>query len=535
MQKLAGVEGRGGGSRILSPFKRLRSLRLDKLTDRPDGSAYTTGGEIKQATVNLAQDMLNLNWSMLDADLSFTKSFLGLCEVSSAWTNGDALAIKAALRAAVAIAELLAEEERGGDVMLAIQVERLNILSFMLETALDTEAESDPASIRLLASSLRTITESQNFQPMIGLRHPELPPIHKPVLRILFLLLRSLSAKPSADLNIDSTIEAATLFVLHAADVVLDGVIRGQSDPLGNLSQIVGVLCEIISWPSTTVWLDKMAEHNLLARSIEVVSRSRITDDFIPPSLTNVLILHLGLASHPLSAEKLAVSGVLPAYSNNAITTEAEQGRIVPINSPVPNNVHSSWCGMLRVVKALLSRLPESDRPGFTRSDVVPFLRVCTAQLRLAMRWDGETPLSQSAMDELEVTTDVFYTVARAVGAVDGLLHDFASPAIGLLRSLRLVLSHPRLLSTLVVPASPEEHSALEKELAKIDEDKDVKLLDFVATPALAARATALMRVARTVLVALVIFTKAWQVVRGDEAGPEVLLTLEVSGPDPLI
>ena len=62
-----------------------------------------------------------------------------------------------------------------------------------------------------------------------------------------------------------------------------------------------------------------------------------------------------------------------------------------------------------------------------------------------------------------------------------------------------------------------------------------MKLLDFVATPALAARATALMRVARTVLVALVIFTKAWQVVRGDEAGPEVLLTLEVSRPDPLI
>jgi len=493
---------------------------------RTDGNATISAGDVTQATVNLALDMLNLNWSMIDADMALTQSFLGLCEVISSWTEGDGLAAKAAMRAATATAELVAEEVRGGDVMLAVQVERLNTLSVLLETALDPETETDVTATRQLATSIRAIIESQIFPPMVSMRQPELPSIYQPVLRIIFLFLRNLSSRQSAELSIDSTVEAATVFALEAADVVLDGIIRGKQGPSGDLAQIVGVLCEITRSSSSTVWLDKMVEHNLLSRSLEIVVRSRITNGLIPTHLSDILVLHLSLASHSLSAEKLAVSGILSAYSDNAIAIKAEQGRIVVTHPPAPNNVHSAWCGMLLVIKALLSNLPETDTPGFTRSDVLPFLRVCTAQLLRAMSWDGETPHSQAGINELEVTIDVFYGVAKAVGAVNGLLDDFAQPALGLLKSLRHVLSHPRLLSTLITPSTEEEHAALEKELTEVDAERDVKLLDFATTPVLAARTAALMRVARTVLVALVLLTRAWEVVRGEEAGVEVLLTL---------
>lgn len=483
---------------------------------------------MKQASANLALDMLNLNWSMLDADMDLTKSFRALCAVISSWTEGDGLAAKAALRAAVNVAGILAEEERGGDVMLGIQTERLNILAVLLDTASDAEMESDMPAVQQLGASIRGILESQSFPPMAALRHTDLPAFHKPSLRVVLLFLRSLSTLQSIQLSIDPILEAISVFVLEAADVVLDTVIRGKPDSSGDLGQIVSVICEITRLASTTVWLDKMAEHNLLARSLEVVIRSRIIDSFVPTHLSNVLILHLALASHPLSAEKLAVSGILPAYSDNAIAMEAEQANIAPTTSAIPNTVHGAWCGMLLVIKALLSSLPERETPGFVRSDVLPFLRVCTAQLLKAMSWDGDTPLSQASMDELELTVDLFYSISKAVGSATGLLQDFAPPALVLLKNLRHVLSHPRLLSTLIVPSTEEEHAALEKELTNIDEEKDVRLLDFATTPVLANRTAGLMRVARTVLVTLAIFTRAWDIVGGEEVGEEVLLTSEV-------
>ena len=462
---------------------------------------------------------------MLDADMALTKSFRGLCDVSSAWTIGDGLAASAAVRAAIALAELIAEEERGGDVMLAIQTERLDTLSILLETALDTEVESKALHIQQLGASVRSILDSHTFPPMIGLRHPDLPPIHRPLLRILHLLLQSaFTGHISADLSMDLTIEAAGGFALEAADVVLDAISRGkiEAETHDDLGQIIGVLCEVTRSPAL-IWLDQMAEHNLLSRSLEVVVRSRINNGRLHGPLSDVLMLHLSLASHSASAEKLSVSGILPAYSDNAIAVEAEHGRILPSLK----SIHDAWCSMLLVIRALISNLPEADIPGFIRSDVIPFLRVCTAQLLCAMNWDGETPFTQAAMDELELVTDIFYSVSKAVGSTDGLFHDFATPALGLLTNLRHVLSHPRLLSMLIVPSTEEEHASLEKELA--DEAKEVELLNFAASPVIARRTAGLMRVARTVLVSLVFFTRAWDTARGDEAKAEMLLTPEAS------
>lgn len=502
-----------------------------------DGNPLVAGDEVAQSTVNLALDMLNLNWSMLDADLSLTTSFLTLGEILADLVAGDQLAATASLRAASGLAEELSKEERGGDVMLAIQAQRLDLVAVLLDTAMDEEVEPDTTLMGKLAGSIRAILESSIFPPLVGMRHPDLPALHKPILRVLHLYLGALGRVDV--IKADELLETATVLTLEAADVVLEAIIHpaittpAPERALHNLvdsALIMGVLCEITRSPSTHIWLDRMSEFNLLTRSLEVVVRARITDGRLPAYIPSVLVLHLALASNPLSAEKLAVSGILPAYSDNAIAVEAEYGRITPLPDAQTTSVHSAWCSMLLVTKALLSSLPENSTGSFTRSDVLPFLRVCTRQLLKAMSWDGDTPFSQPMFDELESVMDVLYGVSRAIGANATLLADFAPPAINLLKSIRYVLSHPRGFAGIIVPASEDERAALEKELEGVDEEKQVDLLDFAATPILAGRILGLLRVVRTTILTLVEFTRAWETVSGDsELAEEVVLPTEVS------
>ncbi|WVQ93092.1 hypothetical protein IAU59_000156 [Kwoniella sp. CBS 9459] len=483
-----------------------------------DGTVVVQGSASQQSTVNLALDLLNLNWSMLDADIALTRSFRLLCEGVASWTEGDSLAINAALRAGNAIAEIVAEEYRGGDVMLAVQVDRLSILAVLLETALDTEDQVtlDPELVRQLSVSTSAVITSQAFPPIVSLRHHELPAIHQPVLRILYLILQAMSVIQADSDNVssrESLVDAGTIFALECADIVFDSIVRQQRSPFaGNLSMVVGVLCELAKLTSTTgnsAWLDKVQGVNLISRSLEVLVRARIVNGQVPLHLSSVLLLHLALASNPSSAEKLAVSGILPAYSDNAIIVEAEHGRISP-PSASGNTVHDPWSGMLLVVKALLSTLP--DTSSFTRTDVIPFIRVCNAQMLRAMSWDGETPLSSSALIEMELVIDVFNGVADALGP--GSLADYPSHALDLLKSVRYALSHPRMLSTLFVPGSEEDKVVLEGELEVLEGEKEVDLFDHVKTPALAARATVLLRITRTVIITLLGLTRSWETLK---------------------
>ncbi|WVF65419.1 hypothetical protein IAT40_000146 [Kwoniella sp. CBS 6097] len=483
-----------------------------------DGNVVVQGSASQQSTANLALDLLNLNWSMLDADIALTRSFRSLSESVASWTEGDNLAMNAALRAGNAIAEIVAEEYRGGDVMLAIQVDRLSILAVLLETALDTEEQltPDPELVRQLSASTSAIITSQAFPPIVSLRHHELPAIHQPVLRILYLLLQAMSVIQADSNNVssrESLIDAGTIFALESADIVFDSIVRQQRSPFaGNLSMVVGVLCELAKLTATTgnsAWLDKVQGVNLISRSLEVLVRARVVDDQIPLHLSSVLLLHLALASNPSSAEKLAVSGILPAYSDNAIIVEAEHGRIAAPSTP-GNTVHDAWCSMLLVVKALLSTLP--DTSSFTRTDVIPFIRVCNAQMLRAMSWDGETPLSSSALIEIELVVDVFNGVADALGP--GSLADYPTRALDLLKSVRYALSHPRMLSTLFVPGSEEEKAVLEGELEVLEGEKEVDLFDYTKTPTLAGRATSLLRITRTVILTLLSLTRSWETLK---------------------
>ncbi|ORY28766.1 hypothetical protein BCR39DRAFT_533736 [Naematelia encephala] len=511
----------------------LKSMRLDRerIISRDyffDGKPVVFGGEGIQANVNFAIDMLNLAWFGLEADKAVTIAFRDLADSIADLTAGDQLAATASLRAAIALADYIAGEERGGDVMLGVQTERLAILAMLLDTALDAEVDVNRESLVLLAASISRILESQEFVPIASLRQTDLPAIHRPVLRILSAMLPAISKLHPVDS--ERLLEPATVFSLEAFDIILDAINRQtvplDTDRLLDLNLLVGVLSETARHPSTSIWLDRMSEFNLFTKSLQVITRTIVTQSHVPPHLPGILMLHLALASNPASAERLAVSGVLPAYSDNAIAVEAEQARISSSDPQAhPLSIHSAWCGLLVVIKALLFSLPETARGGFTKSDVIPFIRVTTAQLHKTLAWDGESSMTRPYLDELGHTVDIFGGIASAIGYHPDLLADYSPHAVDLLRSLRFALQHPRTLASSFVPADEEEHGQLTKELEAIEGMEEVELVDFAKLPVIVGRVMELVRVGRGALAALIELTKAWRIVDGDdEVGEEVEL-----------
>lgn len=485
---------------------------------------------------NLAIDMFNLNWSMLDADVSLTKAFHELVERISFWTQGDGLSAVASLHTASIVAELLGQEDREGDVMLAVQTERLGLLAALLETALDIENDqAEPKQLSELLVVVRKILENSSFPPISSLRHAELSPLHRPVLRILFLLFQSLTHHPKHGLQLDTMLEEAVTFVMEAADVILDSVLRGH-DSTGDLGLVIGSLCGIIKVVSTPLWLDKMSETNLIGRSLEIVTRTKVIASgsnatFVPSQIPLVLLLHLALATNPQSAEKLAVSGVLSAYSDNSIALAAEAGEIVAPVETAPYTIHGSWYSMLLVVKALLDSLP--DTRSLIRSDITPFIRVGTEQMLKAMSWNGETALTTSALDEMQITLDIFYGISQAVsGGSDGILSSIGGPLVDLLKGMREAFEHPLELMQTITPSSEDEHVALEQELSGVFEKGDavdlVTLLDDKQMPTVAVRVERLLRVTTTATMTLVNLTRAWSTLKEGERDSNTVLLPEV-------
>ncbi|BEI92176.1 uncharacterized protein CcaverHIS019_0409960 [Cutaneotrichosporon cavernicola] len=479
-----------------------------------DGPPVILNDHEKQVAVNRSLAVLNLNWSQLDADIALTKAWRLLAEIASEWTQGDDLCAKASLRAAAVVSHELADEDRGGDVMLAIQTERLAILAVLLDVALPPEKNAtEPDVVKELAKSVRRIVESPLFNPLVSLRHPELPSIHRPVLRVLLRL--SLAKTGAAQDEVSEVLfGSGASFAMESADCVLDWIMRGRSAAEVDLGLVVALLSQMGRAP-LGVWLDKLMQVNLIPRSLELIVRTRPVDGALPSHFQTILLLHLAIASKTPTAEKLAVSGVLQAYSDNVVAVAAEAASIDPSKD---ESLHHAWCGMLLTVKALLGSLGGS----FARSDVVPWVRVVLPQMLRALEWH-ERPLSRPALTEMGLVADVFYGLADTAGA--GLLDDFAPAALGLLRGVRYALSHPHRFALLVVPESEEEHAALEMELEAIETQKDdVNLVD-ARTPIVAAATRGLVDTTRCIVTALVRFTRAFSLLAGDvEPQPELLL-----------
>jgi nuclear pore complex protein Nup188 len=476
-----------------------------------DGQPALRNNAIGQSSVNLALDVLNLSWSIVDAEIAYTNAIGRLSSAVLVWTEDDQLVTRPAIRSAVNLAEMIGEEPREGDIILAIQAERMEILAALVDMALGDDVEIEKGRLVDLWRCIRRILETGIVSD--SLRHPNLPPLHKPMLRMLPLMLGATARSGVSQADVESPIAAATDFALDASDIVLNALIHQTDVPpevAVDLSSIVGVLGEVVRIADSRSWVDKIAQHGMISRSLEIVTRATLTNGHVPPQVASVMLLHLSLASQPAFAERLALSGILPAYANNVIAVEGSSGSISSdMNNNNANSVHSIWCGMLMVVNALLSTLAPRPASNFAQSEVFPFIGAYHQQIFRALAWDKDASLTTPALNQLDLVTTLFLGLAQALGPNETLMYEICAPLLSLLSAITYELNHPNDLSRRFVASTEEERAELETELERLDAQSPV-LFDFVKTPILAQRAARVMAIARNVVVTLVILTNGW-------------------------
>lgn len=477
---------------------------------------------IAQAAATFNLDLLNLNWSILEADIAFSRSFHRFAQSVQIWTDNDAKAAQAALEAACDVADLIAREHRMGDVMAAVQLERLWILATLLEAALDSTLVVSEQAITDLTLSVRIILESPDLSPIDAAREPLLPPVHRPLLQISTLLLRSANKQKRRDIKVDSFIQTASTFILAAADAAFEAM-RQDATAESALVLVAGPLTELIR-TGTSTWLAMFTESGLIQRSLDLIRRTTITSGQIPSHIPSILLFHLALAQHPLAAEKLAVSGIIPAYSDNVIAVEADKGDIKPDADAL--SVHAAWCSMLLVLQNLLATLPSTA--NFAQYEVAPFVRLVKGQMEKGLSWDAEheTHLTRPALDEMRLTVELLFGLSRAIPGDTTILKEYSELLLRLLNDVRYSLYHPETFAQTIVPASAEEQAELIKELAAVQKQTggDTVLVKMADTPVLGGRVLEVVHIAQMAMRALIGMTDAWAVMGGDKQPREALV-----------
>lgn len=457
---------------------------------------------------------LNLSWSVIDAEIALVKAWRRLCEVSS--TRGDGMAAKASFDVACAIAQDIASETRRGEVMQAFQAERLVFLRVLLENAWDTDI-----AIQQILPFLRSIIDSDVFSPISSVRRQLKPATHLSIFQITYLALRRLSVEAIPFMH------AALDLVTAASSDLIAYAITGDTDESLQLAfAVLGQLIRPELKLAPSVWLEKMTEYNLISRSMELVVSAQVANETHPSYLRHVLDLHFALASSP-AAERLATSGLMSAYSNNAVAALAEEGAISPLSvdfAGARHPTHEIWCSMLLVINAAMGSMSSSSLYHFARAEVVPFIELCGGQFSRALEWEASQPLSTPVILELEQISLLFYSVAVALGdQADGVLATYATKSVVLLGNVQDALAHPNHMSGLLEASSQAERSLIELERPEGEAD----LLQGTMLPSMVQ---ALLRVSQTILSTLVMWTKSYDLM-GDklEAWPRHLV-LQVSG-----
>ncbi|GAA5969808.1 hypothetical protein JCM11641_008047 [Rhodosporidiobolus odoratus] len=476
---------------------------------------------------------LNLNFSLLEAQILETRSWRQVLEIVLPVGRKDQALAETVLGAAGVVAKEIAQEKRVGAVMTTVQAERLSILLTLVQVLDAVPAEKGKTALIDLVGELSTIFSSEALGPLESVARRATPAYHATLFRIAFFAFRQLNTYLPADspssptslsteqrTKLTSAAEAILRIMLTATRDVL--VLARASKDLEleqDLSLAVAVVSQLLKSafaPSAAIWLAHANVLDLHRCAFEVFVHMEQLEPGRPLYAQHVLDLCLAFAtSSPRAAEQLALDGVMTALTNNALTSAAESGAIALV-SPVDGSrtpQHELWTGMLALVVALVAALGDSTR--FVEQDVTGFVRLYGAQIVLALSWTSDAAVTAAGLEELTATVATMHGIARSStssavstsGSSSGnspvvvVASVFVEQSLHLLQHLVYALLHPNHLAALVEGLTPEERGWLEKEGGEADLEQK---------PVASAVRLKMVELARDVVGGLVEFSDCW-------------------------
>lgn len=486
---------------------------------------------------------LNIEWSLIDSQISLTRSLVRLLTAVAPWLRAKPSKRITLMDCASAVAELTGDIDQRGDVMKSVHAERVNILLALAE-AIGLSKLVEPDLVKQFTTfceHLQHTIVNPLFPPLDSIKELPSKGFHRSLLQIMYFAaihgqqLSGSGSKLTATQRqtIVSAITSSLDLVVDALRVNFDNARSTLSQDLdGDIQLSVLVFGQLVKpelLPNSSTWLSRCQNSDIIRASLELFVRLDLTGQVYPEQYRanhqalyarSIFDLHTILASHRNAAERLAHESVLLAYSANQLSPALEAGVVDVLHTDLPGErspAHRAWCRMLSITIALIGHL--SYNSHFVDLDVTSFVQLYRRQIMRTLEWSVGDPLTSPFIEEMLHVVELFHAIAEVTarsgskeGAANVLGRDFVRVAHRLLQHLSYALAHPNHVLGLLEPLTADERVLLEVDEAASGET-NAGIIDPIKRPVLARVGMALFRVVRVTISAVMLFVKADDVI----------------------
>ncbi|KAJ9091381.1 hypothetical protein QFC21_007236 [Naganishia friedmannii] len=398
---------------------------------------------------------VNLYWSEMKADTSFSAAVDLL--TSNAITFAAQSRITAS--AAKAVQGIILEssrEDRAGDFMLAVQMERYHIIESLLQTVWRGEWACEASWLIDCVEALSMLCDHPIFSPMtlaktsnaylqttildssvylLSVAHSNVAWEDNKVLARLRPALRRIAAFVTeilSDIMLTLTTTATSVSLENAEKV------NAIYDMFASDDRLFGILVHILD------------EHGIVKRSCEIISQLDLSSashrDHI--RIYRILLeLHRVVGQTATGAARLSAADSLWTYSGSSLAEIASTQRIGGADT---FELQSLWSSMLSNIALMLRNLPYVTQ--IVTAEILPFLNRVNSRIRSAMEWELHGETSLAGLSELTALLEILqHVVAVAADDVEvkmSILNDYAILLLRLLRAVTNAINKPNLVHT---------------------------------------------------------------------------------------
>jgi len=447
---------------------------------------------VNNAAVRLLSS-INMNLSLSDTQKLLTQSWVFFLQQCKPYIRGDASARVNLISNVASISHAVAQESRSGEVVAMVQQARLSLLLAVLELVwfASKENSEEVRSFVVLANNVRGIILNEPQSPASAINSGV--PFHRPLLQIIYYCVkqaRSLLGRENvltADQRptLATFVEASLTFAIQALQIVfITARTKVDVDVDRDMELCVSVFEQCIRSDinlSSTSWLIECQTSGIIRNSLDLYADIDLVGlgdlPFLhtkkqAPYAPHLLQLHMALASHATTAERLMSEGILTVYSNNFISSAISKGQIDIVLPEFPGErspAHVAFCSMVSIIATTIAAFGRYNH--YLDAEVCAFVQLYSGQFARALTWTIGDPITYPLLEEIEQTVNLFYAVAinsssvsQADVATEQVLDFFKVHALNLLQQLNYAITHPNHITSLFEPVTIDERTQVEKE-----------------------------------------------------------------------
>ncbi|KAJ9111705.1 hypothetical protein QFC19_001065 [Naganishia cerealis] len=399
--------------------------------------------------------VVNLYWSEMKADTSFSAAVNLLTNNAIAFAAQSSISLSAAQAVQGIILET-SREDRAGDFMLAVQMERYHIIESLLQTVWRGEWTSEASWLTDCVEALSVLCDHSIFSPTI-LAKNSTAYLQTTILDSSVYLLSIAHSSAAWDDNKVLTRSRPALRRIAAfvteilSDIMLTLTTAATPISLENAEKVNAIYdmftCDERLFGILVHILD---EHGIVKRSCEIMSQLDLStasngDHY---RIHRILLeLHRVVGQIAIGAGRLSAADTLWTYSASSLVEIASTQRIGGTDML---ELQSLWSSMLSNIALMLRNLPYITQ--IVTAEVLPFLNRVNSRIHSAMEWELHGESSLAGLSELTALLEILQSVV-AVAADDvevkmSLLNDYAMLLLRLLRSVTNAINKPNLVHT---------------------------------------------------------------------------------------